>query len=213
LKSRAESRAVSEVFGNLLIKVKIRNAISSMVFAKEKVEVVSSDAEPCTTLKFPPSGGTLSVSKSCTLYVYVDNQKLNYVPEKPGELLYTLGNRKIALELGGVWESECSRSWMIYPPYVKVSGGRIIVSIPVLSGTGSVGGYGIANVLLRYNSTEVHEYSKANLKLVIRTSFPQAWEKYLKESGFTVNLYGNVVNATASGNVTLVVHRIDVSIY
>ncbi len=231
------SRAVSEVFGNLLIliiiaitisvmlsygypvimsgqeKVKMRNVISSMVFAKEKIEVVSSDVEPCTTLKFPPSGGALSVSKSCTLYVYVNGKKLGYVPEKPGELLYTSGNWKVAVELGGVWESDGSRSWMVYPPLIKVAGGNVVVTVPAISGTGSAGGYGIANVLLSYNSTEVHDYADSYLKLVVQTEFPQAWENYLKDSGFAVTVSGDTVTATASGNVTLVVHWINVSIY
>ena len=231
------SRAVSEVFGNLLIliiiaitisvmlsygypvimsgqeKVRIRNVISSMVFAKEKIDVVSSDAEQCTILKFPPSGGSLSISKSCTLHIYVNGKELSYIPKKPGELLYTSGNRKISVELGGVWESEGSRSWMVYPPLIKVVRKSVIVTLPVLSGTGSTGGYGIANVLLSYNSTEVHDYTDSNLKLVIQTEFPQAWENYLRESGFAVTVSGNTVTATTSGNVTLVVHWINVSIY
>ncbi len=138
---------------------------------------------------------------------------MGYVPEKPGELLYTSGNRKVAVELGGVWESEGSRSWMVYPPLIKVAGGNVVVTVPAISGTGSAGGYGIANVLLSYNSTEVHDYADSYLKLVVQTEFPQAWENYLKDSGFAVTVSGDTVTATASGNVTLVVHWINVSIY
>ncbi len=227
-------KAVSEVFGNLLIlliiaitisvmlsygypvimsgqeKVKIRNVVSAMVLAKEKMDVVSADVTPTATLKFPPSGGGISVSNYCQLQVYINSTQLK-IPE-PGELLYVSGNRIIAVELGGVWEKDGNFDWMIYPPSISKAGNDVSIDVPVMSGKGSAGGYGIATIILRYDSSEVHTYRNANLKLVIKTEFPNAWAKYLSEEGFTVSKSGNYVSAEASGNVSLTIHRIDVLI-
>jgi len=230
-----KSKAVSEVFGNLLIlviiaitisvmlsygypviisgqeNVKIRNVVSSMVFTKEKMDVVSTDVEPSAVLKFPPSGGELNVSNTCSVWVYVNGKSID-LPVNPGEILYTSGNRMIALELGGVLEKYGNKEWMIYPPKIKVFGNRIVVDIPVLIGSGSVGGYGIANIFLQYNSTEVRTYS-GTIKLVIKTNFPQVWKNYFSKEGFTATSSGNIVTAETSGSVTIVVHRIDILIY
>jgi len=235
-----EEKAVSEVVGNLLIllivgitvsamlsygyplimsgqeNVKMRNVVSSLVFTKEKMDVVASDVAPSTTVKFPPSGGGISVSNGYELFVYRNGTPLSYIPSSPKELVYVSGNRKLALELGGVWKIEGAMSTLIYPPLVSSSKSPSSLAIDVyeLNGSGSAGGYGIATIFMRYAGEETHSYGSSDVKLVIVSEFAEAWAKYLEEQGFSVTLSGNTVTADIKvGNFTIAVHRIDISIW
>ncbi len=228
-------KGVSEVLGNLLIliiiaisisailsycyplimagqeNVKERNVISAMVFAKEKLDLVSSDTAPSTSLRFPPSGGSISITHDFSVQIYINNTPLT-IPDS-GEIVYMSGNRVIAIEMGGVWEKEGVREWMVYPPEVVKSGNSVSVDVTVISGEGSAGGYGITTVFMKYLYEKTYIYRNSNLKLVIKTEFPSAWKKYFESQGFSVSVNGNTVTAYAEGNVTISVHAVKVDIF
>ncbi len=232
-----KKKGVSEVVGNLLIllivgitvsamlsygyplimsgqeNVKIRNVISSLVFTREKMDVVASDVASSTTVKFPPSGGGISVSDSYAIFVYRNGSLLSFVPDHPKELLYRSGNTELAIELGGVWKKRGS-SFMIYPPLLSTSGSTLTMDVYELNGSGSAGGYGIATVLLSYEGEEVHSYGSSDVKVVIVSGFSGAWARYLESQGFSVSLNGNTVTGEINvKNFTIAVHRIGVSIW
>ena len=233
----AEEKGVSEVVGNLLIlliigitvsamlsygypmimagqeNVKLRNVVSSLVFTKEKMDVVASDAAPCTTVKFPPSGGGISVSNGYEVFVYRNGTLLSYVPDNPKELLYTSGNRRLAIELGGVWKKEGDSSSLIYPPLITCYKSTLAIDVYELNGSGSAGGYGIATVLMKYDGMDVHCYNSSDVRVVIVSDFSSAWAKYLKSQGFSVSVSGKTVTAEIKvSSFTIAVHRIDISI-
>ncbi len=229
------SKGVSEVVGNLMIliiiaislsailsysyplilssqeNIKMRNVVSAIVFAKEKMDLVSSDVVPSTTVKFPPSGGYIGVSHNFYIYIYI-NSSLIDVTNNPGELVYNSGNKYLAVEMGGVFKKEGINDWIIYPPELIKSGNNIAINIIDLSGEGSAGGYGIVNVYMRYIYQKTYYYPNSELKIVMKTNYPSAWERYLKKQGFKVSVSGNEVTAETEGNVTVCVYGIKILI-
>jgi len=135
--------------------------------------------------------GSLSVTKGCRISLYV----YNTTSESPvysystysGAINYAYGNYRIAFENGGVWLSSHGMATVVAPPrifiYKKIVNNQTIffMTLTLINGKGSAGGNSFANVLVRFNSSDVKVFGPGYVRMNITSDFARAWYSYFSD--------------------------------
>ena len=146
-------------------------------------------------------GGTMTVepnSSSNPSYMVVNSSSFNFTIPM-GKIKYTLSDRIVAYEGGGVWaQYPGGGTVMLSPPEFHYNGWTLTLPVINISGSASVGGKGTAIVSIKKDSIAIHypnasfnnrtnpvNTSDGKLYINIRSDFYEAWADYAKSLGYT----------------------------
>jgi len=158
-------------------------------------------------------GGTLAVepnSTSTKSYIVVKSSSFNFTIPM-GKIRYTLGDRIVAYEGGGVWSKYPSgASVMLSPPEFHYNG--VTLSLPAIniSGSTSVSGKGTATISFKKNAPQVLypntsvpnrtnpvTVSTGKVYVNITSDFYDAWADYAKSLGYATVSTNSTTHTTS----------------
>jgi len=160
--------------------------------------------------------GSLSVTRGCRISISVYNTTsatpVYSYSTYSGAIDYAYGNYRIAFENGGVWLSSRGMPTIVSPPrifiYKKVVNNQTIffMTLTLINGKGSAGGNSFANVLVKFNSSQVKIFGPGYVSINITSDFARAWYEYFNN---LKNSQGNVASIQTSlkgNNVYVTIH-------
>ncbi len=172
---------------------------------------------PMKTVNVNLGGGILTVAPNSTgreSYIVIKSANNTFNITIPmGKLEYTLGDRIVAYEGGGIWSKYPSGgSVMLSPPEFHYDGKTLTLPVPTITGNASIGGKGAATVTFTKNSAVVLfpnttidsnrknplNYSLSGKVYVnITSDFYDAWAEYARSLLYT-NVTTDPANRTTS---------------
>ncbi len=146
-------------------------------------------------------GGTLTVEPNSSKnpsYMVINSSDFNFTIPM-GKIRYSLGDRTVAYEGGGVWaQYPGGGTVMLSPPEFHYNGWTLTLPVINVSGNMSVGGKGTAVVSIKKNVIIIQypnasftkrinpvNTSDGKLYIYIRSDFYKAWADYAKSLGYT----------------------------
>ena len=175
--------------------------------------------------------GSLSVTKGCRINISVYNTTsatpVYSCSTYSGAVGYSYGNYRIAFENGGVWLSSHGMATIVSPPrifiYKKIVNNQTIffMTLTLINGSGSAGGNGFANILVKFNSSQVKVFGPGYVSINITSDFARAWYEYFNRlknaqgntASIQTNLRGNNVYVTIHfSEMILTSYRLNVSV-
>ncbi len=161
-------------------------------------------------------GGTLTVvpnSSSEPSYMLVElineSNVVVYNATVPmGKIIYSLEDREVGYEDGGVWSKYPSGSVMLSPPEFHYNGITLTLPVMNISGKSSIGGKGAASVSIEKTGTPLRIYPDAaynnpipeNITMVnvtIKSEYYDAWESFFKGAPL-MEVYRDDLNKTVT---------------
>ncbi len=183
-------------------KIRMRNIVSQLSSVSEQIDKVCMGVSPVTSVKIALSGGSLQVSQDNNFAIRVYNSSgLIYEMSEPlGKIEYLYRSSSGVYENGGVWVDE----FLVTPPKFYYSNGALTIKLIKITGTGSAGGMGFADLYLRLNSSEVRKfYTAGYVEMTISSEYAEEWLRFFRN-----------MNATVSGNtITLNFTSLTISKY
>ena len=163
-------------------------------------------------------GGMMTVepnSSNNPSYMVVNSNSFNFIIPM-GKIKYTLSDRIVAYEGGGVWaQYPDGGTVMLSPPEFHYNGWTLTLPVINVSGNASVGGEGTAIVSIKKNAIVIHypnasfgdrtnpvNTSDGKLYINIRSDFYEAWADYAKNLRYTKI---NIDPITRNANIELTV--------
>ena len=173
---------------------------------------------PMKTVNVNLGGGILTVVPNSTgreSYIIIKSANNTFNVTIPmGKLEYTLGDRIVAYEGGGIWSKYPSGgSVMLSPPEFHYDGRTLTLPVPTITGNASISGKGAAavtftkdsavvlfpNTTIDLNRTNPLNYSiNGKVYVNITSDFYDAWAEYARSL-----LYANVTTDPASRTTSL----------
>lgn len=156
-------------------------------------------------------GGTISVvpNSSEPSFILVelknDTSVLYNISIPMGKIVYTMGDRAVGYEGGGVWSKYSSGSVMLSPPEFHYNGITLTLPAINISGNSSVGGKGTFSLNVEKNGDAQRIYPTANtyvnpiptnvtaVNITIKSEYYDAWASYFKSIPLT-NVSSNAGN-------------------
>jgi hypothetical protein len=196
-----------------------RNVEQSFTVVDSQASRVTLGESPLQITNINLGGGTLTVepnSTNHTSYMVVEGGNFNMTIPM-GKIEYTLGDRIVAYEDGGVWSKYPSGgSVMLSPPEFHYEGVTLTLPVFNFSGSNSVGGKGSAAVSIKKNASKTqfptgygNRTNPVNFSLTgkvfvnITSEYYLAWADYGRGLGYII-VRKNDTTHTASMELSVV---------
>lgn len=133
-----------------------------------------------------------------------------------GEVRCSYNDAVIAYQGTGVWAHYPGGTVMLSEPKISSSSDVVVVPLPAILGSDSMGGEGLVRVVADGGKTSLTSYSNVSrLDVNVTTDYNDAWARYLNESlGMTTNTSGGTLHAYVEyerpRDVVFVQKRVDV---
>ncbi len=191
-----------------------KNAEQAFTVLDSRASRVVLGESPLQITNINLGGGTLTVEPNSTenpSYIFVNSSDFN-ITLPMGRVKYTLGDRFVAYEGGGVWaQYPGGGTVMLSPPEFHYNGWTLTLPVINVSGNASVGGKGTAIVsfkkkatIIQYPNTTFKNRSNpvegSNIGLVnvnIKSDYYKSWADYAETISYTT-VSVNDTNKTAN---------------
>jgi hypothetical protein len=206
---------------NLEDQAKIRNAEQTSTVLDSLASSTILGDSPQQVINMNLEDGISSIKPNTTnspsyISIKSENNTFNLVLPM-GKITYSLGERIVAYEGGGVWSKYPAGSVMLSPPEFHYDGRTLTLPVITLIGNGSIGGKGKAAISLKKNSSMILfpnsidqnrsnplNYSLSGKVYVnITSDYYDAWADYARNLIYT-KVYTNSTNHLASIELTVV---------
>ncbi|VVB95898.1 Uncharacterised protein [uncultured archaeon] len=191
-----------------------KNAEQSFTVLDSRASRVTLGESPLQVMNINLGGGTLTVEPNSTRnpsFMVVNISNIPPITVPMGKVKYTLDDRIVAYEGGGVWSQyPGGGAVMLSPPEIHYNGWTLTLPVINVSGSASVGGKGTAvisfkkvatiiwypnaSITGRMNPVNGNNTGKVNLN--ITSEYYKAWADYAKTLSYT-NVTVNDKNKTA----------------
>jgi hypothetical protein len=175
----------------------LKNVEQGFTVLDSKISLVSLGKSPSQLVQIYTQAGNIVVDNEnlsrMTVFLSKDSVEYELYNESLGTIQYQLGEDKVAYEGGGVFRKYPGDSdpVMITPPEFHFNGETLTLPIIRVNSNTSIGGSGVISMYFRSNNSQVIfpkdpefvnplEFGKT-VKVVIKSDYYKAWEKYIEE--------------------------------
>ncbi len=182
----------------------VKNAEQAFTVLDSRASRVTLGESPLQVTNINLGGGTLTVEPNSTRnpsYMVVNSSSFNLTIPM-GRIKYTLGDRVVAYEGGGVWaQYPGGGTVMLSPPEIHFNGWTLTLPVININGNASVGGKGTAVVSFKKNATLIQypntsrsdwinrtnpvNISAGKVYVNITSDYYLAWADYARSLGYT----------------------------
>lgn len=208
---------------------KSQNIEQSFTVLDSRISKVALGESPLQTTSFSLMGGEVSVGKdsnsdSSNIKIAIHNITTDSTTEEfnctLGTLEYTLDERKIAYEGGGVWSKyrDNGGSVMVSPPEFHYNGETLTIPIMTINGSSSTSGKGKVNIAVTSDNKPFVLYPNTSIStsrtnpvtsdkvyIYIESEYYDAWANYAESMVYT-NAEKDDANKTAIIELDVVPH-------
>lgn len=170
--------------------------------------VVTQDA-PKQSVELNLKGGTLMAKSGDTFHLILSGDVNTYdeTPLNIMQITYVYhGDKQIGYEFNGVWENIGSNGYSLKDPQIIVGDPFIIPIVDAdSSGRSSIGGEGVAKVIINAGATTVIE--RDNIKtitIIVKSDYYKGWDRYFKSIGMMTVPDDNTKTVTATYDATII---------
>jgi hypothetical protein len=207
---------------NSIDNAHLQNMERGFIILGNNIDHVVSQEAPKQNVELNLKGGTLKAKSTSIVYIwytdtngivpgwnydYIQNAE-NVPPITTIEYVYH-GDKQIGYEFGGVWENIGSNGYVLKSPNIVVGDPFIIPIVDAgISGGSSIGGDGVAKVIIDQRATTVTRKDNINsINIYIESDYYQAWASYFKSINMNpivdVNSKTVTVTYTPSNPITV----------
>lgn len=179
----------------------VKNTEQAFTVLDSRASRVTLGESPLQITNINLGGGTLTVEQNSTenpSYIKINSVSFN-ITLAMGQIKYTLGDRIVAYESGGVWaQYPGGGSIMLSPPEFHYNGVTLTLPVINISGNASMGGKGTASISLNkmppiiqfphpniVNRSNPVNYTAGKVYVNITSDYYLAWADYAESLGYT----------------------------